>query len=359
MAEVYDTTRFGQLYYASRQPRSNHLFLAAYHLAEICQNAGIQYAFLGGWTVQLRGGSRETQDVDISVKTTMELFKKTLLKMPRICFPQIHGQTAVNLFVHTGKSYDQGYDDLPDLAVQVDVIISGNLNSPTDINSSTSETIILPNGFNARVINIFFLLRGKFNAFVTRGHTSTNDYEDLVFLITRYPMVIPQYSSYIDKEYRLKFLEKFTASNAGNEGLLRLMKQRLGLVEGNNKGTNEGKEKAEEEEVEEEEKKKEEENLNWIWDATHGQYRRLIEGKWQWAPVQQKSSQPEAYSTDWAWDDTHGLFKRFVGGEWQWAPVQQQSSQPEASSIGWAWDDTHGLFKRFVGGEWQWASSLH
>ena len=45
--------------------------------------------------------------------------------MDRICFPQIHGHTAVNLFVHTGMFYDQGYKDLPNLAVQVDVIISG------------------------------------------------------------------------------------------------------------------------------------------------------------------------------------------------------------------------------------------
>jgi hypothetical protein len=64
MAEIYNTDRFGQLYYASRKPTSTHLFLAANHLAQICQNAGIPHAFLGGWTVRLRGGSRETQDLD-------------------------------------------------------------------------------------------------------------------------------------------------------------------------------------------------------------------------------------------------------------------------------------------------------
>jgi hypothetical protein len=45
--------------------------------------------------------------------------------MDRIWFPQTHGQTAVNLFVQTGMSYDQGYNSIPNLAVQVDVIISG------------------------------------------------------------------------------------------------------------------------------------------------------------------------------------------------------------------------------------------
>ena len=45
--------------------------------------------------------------------------------MNRICFPQTHGQTSVSVFVHTGMLYDQGYEATPNLAVQVDVIISG------------------------------------------------------------------------------------------------------------------------------------------------------------------------------------------------------------------------------------------
>jgi hypothetical protein len=96
MAELYDTTRFGELYYASRQPTSNHLFLAANHLARICQNAGIPHAFLGGWTIRLRGGCRETQDVDITVATTMELFKKTLLQMPRYVLVFNFGQRKLS-----------------------------------------------------------------------------------------------------------------------------------------------------------------------------------------------------------------------------------------------------------------------
>ena len=83
MAEVYDTTRFGELYYASRQPTPTHLLLAANHLAQICEHAGISFAYMGGWTVRLRGGTRETQDVDITVATSMEHFKQTVLTMPR------------------------------------------------------------------------------------------------------------------------------------------------------------------------------------------------------------------------------------------------------------------------------------
>jgi hypothetical protein len=105
MAELYDTTRFGQLYYASRQPTSNHLFLAANHLARICQNANIPHAFLGGWTVRLRGGSRETQDVDITVATTMELFKKTLLQMPRYVLVFNFGQNKLSYRHSTSSAW--------------------------------------------------------------------------------------------------------------------------------------------------------------------------------------------------------------------------------------------------------------
>jgi hypothetical protein len=83
MAEIYDTDRFAQLYYSSRQPTADHLLLAAKHLSEICQGAAIPHAFLGGWTVRLRGGSRETQDVDVTVSATMEQFKQVVTQMPR------------------------------------------------------------------------------------------------------------------------------------------------------------------------------------------------------------------------------------------------------------------------------------
>lgn len=67
----------------SRRPSADHLLLAAKHLSEICQGAAIPHVFLGGWTVRLRGGSQETQDVDITVSATMEQFKQVVLLMPR------------------------------------------------------------------------------------------------------------------------------------------------------------------------------------------------------------------------------------------------------------------------------------
>ncbi|KAF2818210.1 hypothetical protein CC86DRAFT_169784 [Ophiobolus disseminans] len=302
MAEIYDTDRFGVLYYASRQPTSTHLLLAANHLAQVCESAGISHAFLGGWTVRLRGGTRETQDVDITVATTMELFKKATLQMPRICFPQTHGQTAVNLFVHTGKSWDQGYKDLPDLAVQVDVIISGQLNSPTEINDNTSEVVTLPNGIKAVVVNTFYLLRGKFHAFNTRGDTNTNDYQDLVFLITKYPKVMSQHGRDIEEAYRLAFLRKYAETNAANQNFIEWMRQTLGLMKVDTEN--------EEEEV----------SSDRVWDETYQRYKKQVGGNWQWVPLQQQTSQPEASGSAWTWDETHQRYRQYVNGQWVWAP---------------------------------------
>jgi hypothetical protein len=71
-AEVYDTNRFSQLYHASRRPSPEHLGLAADFLFSLFDRHSILFAFLGGWAVYLRGGSRRTEDVDVSVDTDMD-----------------------------------------------------------------------------------------------------------------------------------------------------------------------------------------------------------------------------------------------------------------------------------------------
>ena len=83
MAEVYDTTRFDQLYYASRSPTTVNLGLAARYMSSVFTAHHIDYAIIGGWAVYLRGSGRQTQDVDVTVATTMALLKQTLLSKSR------------------------------------------------------------------------------------------------------------------------------------------------------------------------------------------------------------------------------------------------------------------------------------
>jgi hypothetical protein len=83
LAEVYDTTRFGELYYGSRAPETNDLCLAARFMIQIFEYYRIPFAFLGGWAMYVRGSPRRTQDVDIAVGTTMEYLKAILLQISR------------------------------------------------------------------------------------------------------------------------------------------------------------------------------------------------------------------------------------------------------------------------------------
>lgn len=78
-AEVYDTNRFSDLYHASRRPSPQHLGLAARFLIALFGSHSVFYAFLGGWAVYLRGGGRRTEDVDVSVATSMESLTAILL----------------------------------------------------------------------------------------------------------------------------------------------------------------------------------------------------------------------------------------------------------------------------------------
>ena len=82
-AEVYDTTRFGELYYGSREPQINELGLAARFMIQVFEYYRIPFAFFGGWAMYMRGSPRQTQDVDIAVGTTMEYLKAILLQCSR------------------------------------------------------------------------------------------------------------------------------------------------------------------------------------------------------------------------------------------------------------------------------------
>lgn len=89
-AEVYDTNRFSQLYQASRRPSPEHLGLAADFLFSLFDRHSIRFAFLGGWAVYLRGGTRRTEDVDLSVDMSMDGLTAILMPEDRcaLTFPQ-------------------------------------------------------------------------------------------------------------------------------------------------------------------------------------------------------------------------------------------------------------------------------
>ena len=72
MAEIYDTTRFGELLNLSQNPRDESLALAAAFLIRTLEPNNISVVVMGGFALRLRGGTRATTDVDVTVNCTID-----------------------------------------------------------------------------------------------------------------------------------------------------------------------------------------------------------------------------------------------------------------------------------------------
>lgn len=59
------------------------LFAAADFVAQMLQANGIPYAFMGGFALKLRGSTRDTHDVDVTVECTMLRLIEVLSGQPR------------------------------------------------------------------------------------------------------------------------------------------------------------------------------------------------------------------------------------------------------------------------------------
>lgn len=97
MAEIYNTDRFAELYYPSNTAEIMQLGLAARFITDLLERYHITYAFIGGWAVYLRGASRTTRDIDISVTTSMDRLREILMAQPRY----LHFSTQLAPFTQT------------------------------------------------------------------------------------------------------------------------------------------------------------------------------------------------------------------------------------------------------------------
>lgn len=89
MAEIYNTDRFAELYYPSNTAEIMQLGLAARFITDLLERYHITYAFIGGWAVYLRGASRTTRDIDISVTTSMDRLREILMAQSRYLLSQL------------------------------------------------------------------------------------------------------------------------------------------------------------------------------------------------------------------------------------------------------------------------------
>ncbi|KAJ9143275.1 hypothetical protein NKR19_g6870 [Coniochaeta hoffmannii] len=105
----------------------------------------------------------------------MDLLKETMLPEQRLCIPQIHGATSIQVFVHTGGAWDPSFRNTRLYTVSVDIIIGGNLNTPPDLPNGSEQLCPIPETTQGRqpvpVISIFYQLMTKLSAYSTRRET--------------------------------------------------------------------------------------------------------------------------------------------------------------------------------------------
>ncbi|CAK7227936.1 hypothetical protein SCUCBS95973_006712 [Sporothrix curviconia] len=221
-AEIYDTDRFAELYRVSQDPPLASLGLAARFLVSFFQTNGIAFAFLGGWAVYLRGGWRRTQDVDICVNTTMEHLKSLLLRERRLCVPQIHGLTCIQVFVHTGVGWDDvHFPGTPYVPISVDIIINGYLGTPQGLPNGTESILPVPvttqGTAPVSAVDLFYQMSSKLQAHYSRRTLGgTNDYIDLVFLVTSFSNTVWEMRGFLNLEHRWAFFNDFFATSEGD-----------------------------------------------------------------------------------------------------------------------------------------------
>ncbi|KAI6538372.1 hypothetical protein MCOR16_001758 [Pyricularia oryzae] len=163
-AEIYDTDRFGELYYASRDIPTQNLGLAGRYLTSV--------------------------------------FKK-------ICIPALHGSTCIQIFVYCGGEWDYEYRRTAKaLPVSVDLVVMG---TPDEF--ETGMELIRPvetlqGKSRTWVINVFFQVTTKLNAYSTRRDQGIDrDYTDLSFLIQTYTDQIRSFQGYLNLEHCDLFIQ--------------------------------------------------------------------------------------------------------------------------------------------------------
>ncbi|KAJ5172530.1 hypothetical protein N7492_005123 [Penicillium capsulatum] len=241
MAEVYNTDRFAELYYTSNTADLLQLGLAARFVAMLFEAHHVTYAFIGGWAVYLRGGRRRTQDIDITVATSMDHLKEILMAQPRYYLPlfflYIVRPIAVALAGRSScrdgwRTVDEDFPHVPDLAVSMDIVISGNLGTPADLQSSRepiNPSRPTPLGSPVLVLGLVFQIYAKLDAFSRRGEQGSKDFLDLEFLLTQYTAQIPTFRDCFAVEQRRYFWSQYAATYPAFPDQVENMRKLLGL----------------------------------------------------------------------------------------------------------------------------------
>lgn len=158
--------------------------------------------------------------------------------------------TSVQIFIDVGRSFDKEFPHILDLAVSMDVVISGefmltckggdnanhleqgNLGTPVDLGSSRESIRPVwptPQGSPVLVLGLFFQIYAKLDAFSRRGGEGSNDFLDLEFLFSTYATQIPSLRDYYDLEQRRYFWRHYATTYVAFPEQVENMKTLLGV----------------------------------------------------------------------------------------------------------------------------------
>lgn len=239
MAEVYDTDRFSVLYAQSRRPPVTNLGLAACFLCAFFEYHAIPYSFLGGWAVYLRGGSRMTTDIDVTIDGDMGELERALRMERRVCIPQTRGQTSIQIFIHTGGEWDPPQcPGTGKYTISADIIIGGHLGTPNDLRLGYGTEAIRPvpvtphGSTRVPVLALFYQLAAKLQAHSFRRGNTTSDYRDLLFLVRQYPEQVWALRRHLNRDQLDVFWADVASTHGASHEYTIYIGRLLGLLEG-------------------------------------------------------------------------------------------------------------------------------
>jgi hypothetical protein len=81
--QTYTVQQGAELSVAALRSKLTHLTSTADHVAEIFAANEVPFAFMGGFSMTLRGSTRDTVDVDVAIGCSMDQLLTVLKDQPR------------------------------------------------------------------------------------------------------------------------------------------------------------------------------------------------------------------------------------------------------------------------------------
>ncbi|KAF2691387.1 hypothetical protein K458DRAFT_353109 [Lentithecium fluviatile CBS 122367] len=210
---------------AADHAANGQLIAAADFVSQVFRANNIPFALMGGFALKLRGSNRDTHDVDVAVGCTMQRLIEVLSAQSRVRRPAGPTSGVMKVFVRVGGQLNPGVSEL---WVAVDMILRGSLGAP-DNPQNSSEVLTFSTAAGPKqlpVIDILSAMGSKLNAYYARQGQS--DYQDISFLITKYPEQIFALRTQLNATHRQYFVASFAQGNPQNA--VRRVKHVLGVA---------------------------------------------------------------------------------------------------------------------------------